>query len=271
MTLPAGSRAHLHHDRVEIVQVRQGGIDEPARDRHDFDRFFPKQPARHVEIVNHHVAKDLPEWPMYSRGGNPGSRLVMMTCRTSPISPSSIERRSCRALGSKRRSNATMTRPSSRSISWTAASTLAMSRSIGFSQSTAFPADGMKHQTDMSIGRRADDDGIDIGSLDRGDGIERGLTTEMTGQIAGCGAIWIGDRDQSYTGIRRRVVATSVGLPEVQVRQLGCQRLDRAGPPRASCPMGSHEPTLNASRAPGLMVCGKRRSRQRDGPESQRD
>src|SRR6266478_5264334 len=139
MALPTRSRAHLHHDRVEIAQLGQPGIHKSARRRHNLDRLFAEQPARHVEIVNHHITKNSAGMTIYSRGGNPGSRLVMITCRTSPISPASIDRRSCRALGSKRRLNATMTRPLNRSISWTAASTLAMSRSIGFSQSTAFP------------------------------------------------------------------------------------------------------------------------------------
>src|SRR6266478_3950877 len=139
LALPTRSRAHLHHDRVEIVQLGQPGIYEPARRRHNLNRLFAEQPARHVEIVNHHITKNSAGMTIYLRGRIPGSRLVMITCRTSPISPASIDRRSCRALGSKRRLNATMTRPLSRSISWTAASTLAMSRSIGFSQSTAFP------------------------------------------------------------------------------------------------------------------------------------
>src|SRR6185369_12275268 len=63
----------------------------------------------------------------------------------------------------------------------------------------------VKHQTDMSIRRRADNDGIDIASPDRRDGIKRGLASKMIGQILGCGAVWIGNSDKLCLGISRHV------------------------------------------------------------------
>src|SRR5216683_97803 len=63
----------------------------------------------------------------------------------------------------------------------------------------------VKHQADMSICRCADDDCIDIGSLNRRDGIKRGLTTKMIGQVPGRGAVWIGNRDKLCLGISRHV------------------------------------------------------------------
>src|SRR5437879_13803023 len=63
----------------------------------------------------------------------------------------------------------------------------------------------VKHQADMSICRCADDDCIDIGSLNRRDGIKRDLTTEMIGQVPGRGAVWIGKRDKLCLGMSRHV------------------------------------------------------------------
>jgi hypothetical protein len=63
----------------------------------------------------------------------------------------------------------------------------------------------MKHQTDMSIRRRTDDDCIDIGSLNRRDGIKRGLATKMIGQVPGRGAVGIGNRDKLCLGISRHI------------------------------------------------------------------
>ena len=63
----------------------------------------------------------------------------------------------------------------------------------------------MKHQTDMGICRGADNDCIDIGSLNRRDGIKRGLTTEMIGQVPGRGAVWIGNRNKLCLGISGHV------------------------------------------------------------------
>ena len=57
----------------------------------------------------------------------------------------------------------------------------------------------------MGIRRRADDDCIDIGSLNRRDGIKRGLTTKMIGQVPGCGAIWVSNRDKLCLGISRHI------------------------------------------------------------------
>ena len=57
----------------------------------------------------------------------------------------------------------------------------------------------------MSICRGADNDCIDIGSLNRRDGIKRGLTTKMIGQIPGRGAVRIGNRDKLCLGISRHV------------------------------------------------------------------
>ena len=63
----------------------------------------------------------------------------------------------------------------------------------------------VKHQADMGIRRRADDDCIDIGSLNRRDRIKRGFTTKMIGQVPGCGAIWVSNRDKLCLGISRHV------------------------------------------------------------------
>ena len=63
----------------------------------------------------------------------------------------------------------------------------------------------MKRQIDVGIRRRADDNGIDIGSLDRRDRIERGLATKMIGEISGRGAVWIGNRNQLCLGIFRHI------------------------------------------------------------------
>src|SRR5205814_7032461 len=62
-----------------------------------------------------------------------------------------------------------------------------------------------KHQADMRICRCADDDCVDIGSLNRRDGIERGLTTNVICQVPGRGAVWNGNRDELCLGISRHI------------------------------------------------------------------
>ena len=57
----------------------------------------------------------------------------------------------------------------------------------------------------MGIGRCADDNGIDIGSLNRRNGIKRGLTTKMIGQAPGCATVWIGNGDKLCIGICRHI------------------------------------------------------------------
>ena len=85
----------------------------------DLDRLLAQQPARHVEIMDHHVAEDAAGTGDVGRAAaGAGSRLVMMTWCTSPISPASMARlQSPRRSGSKRRLKATMTLAPSFSIS----------------------------------------------------------------------------------------------------------------------------------------------------------
>jgi hypothetical protein len=64
----------------------------------------------------------------------------MTTCSTRPISPACTRSRKALNDGSKRRLKPTITTGSRPPISAQQASTLAMSRWIGFSQSTALPA-----------------------------------------------------------------------------------------------------------------------------------
>jgi len=63
----------------------------------------------------------------------------------------------------------------------------------------------VKSQTDMRIRRCADDDCIDIGSLNRRNGIKQGLTTKMIRQVPGRGAIWVSNRDKLCLGISRHI------------------------------------------------------------------
>src|SRR5262245_11276888 len=90
-----------------------------------------------------------PETLMYSSGGGPGSRLVMTTSSTSPTSPLRIAAWIARLVGSKRRLKpmATGTRCFRRSARQR--STRLISRSIGFSHSTALPmrADAVMRST----------------------------------------------------------------------------------------------------------------------------
>src|SRR5258708_882360 len=73
-------------------------------------------------------------------GGGAGSGLVMIPCRNAPICPSSIALFRAAALGSKRRLKPTSTGTGVLASEARQRSTLAMSRSIGFSHRIALPA-----------------------------------------------------------------------------------------------------------------------------------
>src|SRR6516225_11910937 len=81
-----------------------------------------------------------PDRLMYSIGGRPGSREVIVTISTSPIWPSSIAFRTAMKCGSKRRLKPTINVALVSSTTFRQALTRSMSRSIGFSQKTALPA-----------------------------------------------------------------------------------------------------------------------------------
>ena len=81
-----------------------------------------------------------PDRLMYSTGGAPGSREVMLTISTAPTAPSSIALRTARKCGSKRRLKPTISAAPVSSTTRRQALTRATSRSIGFSQKIALPA-----------------------------------------------------------------------------------------------------------------------------------
>ena len=77
---------------------------------------------------------------MYSIGGAAGSRLMMVSCSRRPTLPSPTALWIAANEGSKRRLKPNITGVVMASSSDSTAVTSAMSRAIGFSQSTALPA-----------------------------------------------------------------------------------------------------------------------------------
>ena len=87
----------------------------------------------------------------------------------------------------------------------------------------------------MGIRRCADDNGVDIGSLNRLDGIKRRLTTKMVGQIPGRGAEWIGNRDKLGLRISRYIgrmdLPNSSSTKNRNSQHIGNSGLSRGQPP----------------------------------------
>ncbi len=130
----------------------------------------------------------------------------MMTCRTSPISPASMARRSCRAAGIE----AAVERQHDAAV----APIDLIDGGVGFgnveidrllAQHGLAHLHGMQHQADMGIGRRADDNGIDIGTFNHRHRVKRGLATQMIGQASGRVANRISNRDKLCMGIGRHI------------------------------------------------------------------
>ena len=182
------------------------GIHKPARRRHNLDRLFAEQPARHVEIVNRHVAK------------NSAGMTNILTRRQSRVAAGdddlahvadfagidgSAQLPSAGIKATVECHHDAAVEPLDLKDSSVHLGKVEVDRLLakhGLSH-----LHGMKHQTDMGIRRCADDNGIDIGSLNRRDRIKRGLTTKMIGQVPGRAAKWIGNRDKLCIGICRHI------------------------------------------------------------------
>ena len=80
-----------------------------------------------------------PDTLIYSAGGAPGSRLVIVTISTLPMRPSLMALCTAAKWGSKRRLKPSITFAPVSRMTLRQALTRAMSRSIGFSQKTALP------------------------------------------------------------------------------------------------------------------------------------
>ena len=52
------ARAHLHDGRVDIAGLADPPVDEARPHCLDLDRILAHEEARHVEIVDHHVAEE---------------------------------------------------------------------------------------------------------------------------------------------------------------------------------------------------------------------
>ena len=55
---PARSGLHDHRGGVDIAGLADRLVDEGGAEREDLDRLFGQEEARHVEIMDHHVAEE---------------------------------------------------------------------------------------------------------------------------------------------------------------------------------------------------------------------
>ena len=133
-----------------------------------------------------------------------------MTISTLPIAPLAMRAFSAAKFGSKRRLKPIISGVPAASTTFRQRSTRFEARSTGFSQNTALPAFAAGlDQVGMGVGRRADQDRVDVAGGDDRLGVAH-LGAGRLGELARGALVDVGERDQRRVGRRGDVASVNL-------------------------------------------------------------